>query len=462
MSDLRPDLIKRARQMAINNSQKTHIWSNMTDEEMLRSLDFLKTDLKTGQEDLTLGAILLFGKDSTIISALLQHRTDAIYRVKNCLHLLDTYDKIMKNIIVDKSKKINDNIARNNKNGSNEKMKKTKKMIRNFILFILLIILTFYIILKDQDITEILNVVKKVKVNYILIAMVGMCIYVICEAINIGRTLKVLNEKSTFIKNVKYALIGFFFSGITPAASGGQPMQIYYMYKEKISVANSTLALLINLSSMQIVTISISLISLIFNYQYLNKALVACFILGITLNASALTLLLIAIFSKKILKKLINLIVKIMKKIKIKNIEDKQMKLEAEVNKYQNSSDYIKNNKFVMLKIILTTYIQFIAFYSVSYWTYCSFGLKEYNFIKIVSIQAILYATVSGIPSPGAVGITEGGFIEIFKKIIPNNIINSAMLLNRGISFYLLIIISGIVTVINMLKKKKMLKNEEL
>lgn len=32
ISDLRPDLIKRARQMAINNSQNTHIWANMTDE----------------------------------------------------------------------------------------------------------------------------------------------------------------------------------------------------------------------------------------------------------------------------------------------------------------------------------------------------------------------------------------------------------------------------------------------
>lgn len=88
MSDLRPDLIKRARQMAINNSQNTHIWANMTDEEMLRSLDFLRTDLKTGQEGLTLAAILLFGKDTTILSALPQHRRDAIYRVKN----LDRYD----------------------------------------------------------------------------------------------------------------------------------------------------------------------------------------------------------------------------------------------------------------------------------------------------------------------------------------------------------------------------------
>ena len=66
-----------------------------------------------------------------------------------------------------------------------------------------------------------------------------------------------------------------------------------------------------------------------------------------------------------------------MKKLKIKNVEDKQMKLESEMDKYQSSSNYIKNNKIVIIKTLLTTYIQFILFYSVSYWVYCSFGLSE-------------------------------------------------------------------------------------
>ena len=341
-------------------------------------------------------------------------------------------------------------------------MKKTKRMITNLIIFILLIILTFYIILKDQNITEIFSILGNVKKQYILIAVICMCIYITCESINIGRTLKNLNEKTTFWQNIKYALIGFFFSSITPGASGGQPMQIYYMYKDKISIANSTLALLINLSSMQIVTISIALVSVIFNHKYLNSTLTVFFILGIILNASALALLLIGIFSKKLSKKLVDFAIKIMKKLKIRNIEDKQMKLEYEMTKYQDNSDYIKNNKIMILKILLTTYIQFISFYSVSYWVYCSFGLNEYNFIEIITIQSILYATVSGIPSPGAVGVTEGGFIEIFKTIIPQGMINGAMLLNRGISFYLLVIISGIITAINILKSKKMLKKNEL
>ena len=192
-------------------------------------------------------------------------------------------------------------------------MKDKKKIIRNLILFNLLIVITFYIIFKDQNVTDILNLLMNVKIRYILIAVLCMCIYVICDSINLGRTLKTLSEESSFLKNIKYSLIGFFFSGITPAASGGQPMQVYYMHKENISVANSTLALLINLSSMQIVTISIALISVIFNHQYLNTTLVWFFILGIALNASALTLLLLAIFSKNALQKMVNFIVKIMK-----------------------------------------------------------------------------------------------------------------------------------------------------
>ena len=334
-------------------------------------------------------------------------------------------------------------------------MKKTKRMIRNLIIFIFLIILTFYIILKDQNIGEIFEVLGTVKIQYILIAVGCMCIYVMCEAINIGRTLKTLNEESSFFKNIKYALIGMFFSGITPAASGGQPMQIYYMYKDKISVANSTLALLINLSSMQVVTISLAIISIIVNHNILNTALIWLFVIGIGLNASALSLLLIAIFSKKLLQKLIDFVVKIMKKLKIKNVEQKQEKIQLELSEYCNSSDYIKKNKLVMLKIIFTTYIEFIALYSVSYWVYCSFGLNEYNIFRVISIQAVLYGTVSGIPSPGAVGVTEGGFIEIFKTVFPSSIINSAMIINRGINFYLLIIVSAIVTMINAIKKER-------
>ncbi len=337
-------------------------------------------------------------------------------------------------------------------------MNKTKKIIRNLIIFILLIILTFYIILKDQDITEIFSVLKGVKNEFILIAIICMCLYIILDAVNIGRALKALNEKSNFINNIRYSLIGFFFSSITPAATGGQPMQIYYMYRDNISVANSTLTFLINLSCVQIVTISVALFSLIFNYKYMNKALAWFFVIGVGLNLTALLLLLISILSKRMTKGLINISIKILKFFKIKNIEEKQTKLENELNKYQSSAAYIKNNKRVVIKTLLTTYIQYIIFYSITYWVYRSFGLSEHNIFEIITMQSVLYATVSGIPSPGAVGVSEGAFMAIYSTIFSQSILKGAMLLTRGVNFYLFVILSSIVASISAVKEKKQQK----
>lgn len=333
--------------------------------------------------------------------------------------------------------------------------KSNKKIYKSLILFALLIIFTLYLILKDQNVSEIFLIIRNVKIEYILVAIICMIIYLTLEAVNMGRTLKVLDEKSSLLKNIKYAFIGFFFSSITPAASGGQPMQIYYMYKDKISVANSTLALLINLTSMQISTIGIALISLIFNYQYLNKILIIFFIIGIALNASALALLVIGVFSKGLSKWLIKVAIKILKFFRIKNIEEKQKKLEEELEKYQYSAKYIKNNKMLMIRILATTVIQFLIYYSITYWIYRALGFNQHNIIEITTMQSVLFATVSGIPSPGAVGVSEGAFIEIFRNVYPETMIKSATLLNRGINFYLFVIISGIIVVINEIRKKE-------
>lgn len=341
-----------------------------------------------------------------------------------------------------------------------EKKKKSKKIFINLLIFILLIIFTFSLVLKDQDVTEILKISATVKKQYILIAMFAMGVFIVCESINIGRILKELGEKSKFISNVRYTLIGFFFSAITPAASGGQPMEIYYMHKDNISVAHSTLALLMQLCSIQIVTITVGIISAVLHFEVLKSGLIYLLILGIILNSSALMLLIIAIFSKKLSEGLIKFVVKILKFFRIRNIEKKQEKLEKELESYQTSAKYIKEHKILMLKTVITTVVQMIAYYSVPYWIYLAFGLTGYNIFEILTLQAVLYATVSGIPSPGAVGVSEGGFLGIFKNVFPETIISSAMLLTRGANFYLFIIISAIIVMISTFREKRIEKKQ--
>ena len=101
---LRPDIIERARKMS-RIRKDDHPWLTMTDEELLRSAGLILEDFEQHKEGVTLAAILLFGKDSTIMAALPQHKTDAIYRVENLdryddrdviiTNLFDTYERLM-------------------------------------------------------------------------------------------------------------------------------------------------------------------------------------------------------------------------------------------------------------------------------------------------------------------------------------------------------------------------------
>ena len=97
MDDLRPDLIDKARKMAVNRTAN-HPWSKMNDEEMLRSAALYERNLETGKEGFNLACILLFGKDDTISSALSYYRTDAILKIKD-VERYDDRDDIRTNLI---------------------------------------------------------------------------------------------------------------------------------------------------------------------------------------------------------------------------------------------------------------------------------------------------------------------------------------------------------------------------
>ena len=339
--------------------------------------------------------------------------------------------------------------------------KRIKKTLKNIVLFILLIWLTFHILLKDQNMDELFYILGDVKIQYVLLGILCMIGYFSCESINLRRTLNSLGEKVKFISAMKYSLIGFFYSSITPAATGGQPMQIYYMHKDNIKAANSTLALVINLWSFQTITLSMALISVAFLHSYLDSGLAVLFVIGITLNSTAWLLLTIGLFSRRLSAALVNFTIKVMKKFKIKKVDIYKEKLENQLKSYQDSAKYMRSNKKFIVKTFFTTLIQEIVYYSVPFCVYLAFGFRGESFIKMVALQSIVYATVSGIPSPGAVGVSEGAFVAIFTPIFTEKLIKGAVLLNRGISFYLFVLICGIIVIYNTLKDGKAQKEEQ-
>ena len=302
---------------------------------------------------------------------------------------------------------------------------------------------------------ELINILTNVDIKFVLLGVVIMFAYFFMESYNVRSILVTLGDKKiSILSALKFTFISYFFSAITPAATGGQPVEIYYMSKEKISGANATLALLMQLCGFQISTLSIGLICAIFYPQILGDGLIWFFILGFTINGFALALMLICVFSRKLTKKLSDLLFKLLKKFKVKNLELKREKIKKSIEQYNESSLFIKTHKFEFFKAIFRVFIQIILYYMIPVCVYKAFGLSNHNLLEIFAMQAVLYTAVSGLPLPGAIGVSETLFLKVFGVAFGEKLLSSAMLLSRGISFYLFVIISLVVVIINGITKK--------
>ncbi|GHU16635.1 hypothetical protein FACS1894163_06320 [Spirochaetia bacterium] len=85
--ELRPDIIKRARQMALNKTTD-HPWEHISDMELFKSAGLYEENWVSNEKGFNLAAILLFGRDEVIRSCVPGYITDAILRKEN----LDRYD----------------------------------------------------------------------------------------------------------------------------------------------------------------------------------------------------------------------------------------------------------------------------------------------------------------------------------------------------------------------------------
>ena len=329
------------------------------------------------------------------------------------------------------------------------------KMLRNMIFFIALIIFTFWFVLKDQDLNELMIAIKSADKIYVTIAAFLMLLVFLCEAINVRSVLVVLGEKKiSLIKALKFTWIGSFFSAITPAATGGQPVEIYYMSKENIKTANGTMAMLLQLCGFQISTLVLSVICGIANPGLLKDGILWFYLLGLGINGFALALMMIGIFSEKISKGLIDFNIKMMKKIKLKNADKIAKKLEEGIKQYTKSAAFIKSHKMEFIKSVLRVFVQISIYHSIPYFIYRSFGLNELNFLQLFSMQSVLYTTVSGIPLPGSIGVSETLFLKLYGMAFGKALLSGAMLLYRFVSFYFYLVVSAVVVIVNATKTK--------
>lgn len=332
-------------------------------------------------------------------------------------------------------------------------MKSKKKYLFSIIFFVILLILTFYMLFSNNDMNDVIQNIKNISLKYILLGVVLILVYLTTESLYIKHILKSIKCKISLLQGFIYSCIEFYFSAITPSSTGGQPAQAYYMAKDGVPFTKSSVTLLLNTITFKLVLLLLGFFAIIFypNLIFNNSTLfTVIFIFGIVVNLIVIVICLMLMYSKKWIKSLAVFCINLGHKLKfIKDKDAKLLSFNTHLEEYQEGAKYIKEHISVTIYVCFITLIQRMAMFSISYIVYKAFGLSGYSYIELMVMQLSVAIAIDSLPLPGGMGASEAMSLLLYNKYFGENIAMSAMLVTRGLSYYLCLIISGIVVLAN-------------
>lgn len=327
--------------------------------------------------------------------------------------------------------------------------RKKHNMVINGCIFAGVMALTFWNVFRNQDFAEIAVSIRRMSIPYIVAAIFLAMLFVAGEGSMIWYLLGKFEETERLSRCIAYSFIGFFFSGITPSATGGQPVQLYYMRKDRHSVSASSVVLMTVAVIYKFVLVLVGVGLLLFFRETLRKVLqgyYGLYFVGLFLNVVLVLLLFLVMFSPGIIRRLFLGAEKLLVRAGFWKAEasrsDQMMRF---LDGYRETVHFLKRNKRIIALLIAGTFMQRFSVFLLTYVAYRGMGLSGTAFVDIVLLQASIYVAVDMLPVPGAQGITEAMYKTVFKSIFPGQHLVASMCIMRGISFYFLMLLGFLV-----------------
>lgn len=326
----------------------------------------------------------------------------------------------------------------------------------NGAFFLAIMLLTFYAVFHGQDYKRVGEAFRQLSVPWLLLAALTALFFVSAEGCMIWYLLwSIGNTKSSLGRCIVYSFIGFFYSGITPSATGGQPMQLYYMKKDGNSLADSSVVLMTVALIYKFVLVIIGGLMLVFWLPSLKKYLQGylwLYCLGLMLNALLVAVIFLVMAAPGRMKRIICAAERLLSRIGIlQGSAERKEKIGGFMQGYRETVGFFRANRKKLYLVIFFTFLQRASVFLLTALIYRGFSLRGTGWMTIMLLQASLLIAVDMLPLPGAQGITEFLYCRIFGGIFTDAYLMPSLYVTRGINFYFLLLVSLTAVLVNQL-----------
>lgn len=305
-----------------------------------------------------------------------------------------------------------------------------------------LLVWTGYTVLKDQSPAQIWGAVKSADWRILLLGVPLMALFVGCEAKATHWVLRALGHPRPFRDCYFYSCAGFFFSNITPSASGGQPMQVYYMSRDGVPAAAGAMDMMLVTVGYQTATVAYGLLALAVNRQA-AAPLGALLWLGFAIFLALDGVMLLLLFQPEPASRLCRWVICRLPEKKRGALEEK---LEGQLAHYRQGAALLRRMPGLFGKVLLMSGGQLACSYAVP-WLVCrAFGVTGGSFGALFAAQALCTVAVSYLPLPGSAGAAEGAFLRGFHTLFGAALVAPGMILSRAVSCYFPLLATALIT----------------
>lgn len=360
--------------------------------------------------------------------------------------------------------------------------KRKKKNRWSFLLTVVLFGCVVYALwtisntLSEGNTTTIYELFSVVEWRYILIALAVMLFMMLCDVLKYGILTRQNGCKLSFGKQAELALTGKYYSAITPSATGGQPMQIYYMYRQGISGAQSSAIVLMNYAFQMFSSAIVAAVIMISCMGYLSaignvavqKTILISGWVGFGINACAPVFITIIIIKPAFLKWLVNLGLVLLHKIHLlKNIDERREKIYKGIDDFAICSKFIFAHPFKFIQLVLLGCVEPLTHCLYSYLVllaFCGNSIENSPELLFTVSALAVYASyaVVYIPTPGNAGAYETIFMLAFASI-SGDVMFWLAIISRFFDYYVYIIMglvmNGVNFTSNCIKRRREKKN---
>ena len=327
-----------------------------------------------------------------------------------------------------------------------------------FIVFLIIMILTLYAVTSGQDLGQVMHALSQMSPLYLGTAVATALFFVSAEGCMIWYLMISLDGRSSLPRCIAYSFIGFFYSWITPSATGGQPMQLYHMQKDGNKLADSSVVLMTVALVYKFVLVIIGIGILIFWNGPLRSYLDSyypLYLLGLSLNTGLVVILAAVMLAPGAMQGIVIGVERLLVRVKIlKHSEERERKIAGFVQGYREAVVFLTTHRRKVAAVVLFTFVQRASVFLLTWIVYRSFPLEGTDMLTVVFLQASVYIAVDMLPIPGAQGITELMYQGVFKHVFTDGFLMPSLYVTRGINFYLMLLISLLVVIGNAVRER--------